>query len=32
MVGAFHDGKVAKVLMLPAGEAPLGLMPIGRPR
>ena len=32
MVGAFHDDRVARVLDLPAGERPMGLMPIGRPR
>ena len=32
VVGAFDDGAVARTLGLPPGEAPLGLMPVGRPR
>ena len=30
-VGAFGDEEVAKVLHLPAGAAPLYLIPVGRP-
>ena len=29
-VGAFHDAEVARMLRLPAGEAPLYLIPVGR--
>lgn len=32
MVGAFDDSAVARILGLPPGEEPLGLMPVGRPR
>ncbi len=32
MVGAFDDDAVRKVLDVPDSEAPLGLMPVGRPR
>ena len=31
MVGAFSDERVKKLLELPDGEAPLGIMPVGRP-
>jgi SagB-type dehydrogenase family enzyme len=31
-VGAFDDAQVKKVLRLPAAEAPLCLLPVGRPR
>ena len=30
VVGAFDDGAVAQILGLPSGEAPRGLMPVGR--
>lgn len=30
-VGAFDDDRIAKLLAVPAGEAPLALLPIGRP-
>jgi SagB-type dehydrogenase family enzyme len=29
-VGAFQDGRVKRILRLPAGEEPLGLMPVGK--
>ena len=32
MVGAFHDRPLARLLQLPEGVEPLGVMPIGRPR
>lgn len=32
VVGAFDDAALARVLSLPAGEAPLLVMPVGRPR
>ncbi len=31
-IGAFHDEKVRQVLGLPAGQEPLYLVPVGRPR
>jgi hypothetical protein len=31
MVGAFQDREVQTALRLPAGEAPLALMPVGHP-
>lgn len=31
VVGAFDDARVAKLLNLPSGEAPLYLVPLGRP-
>jgi nitroreductase len=30
LVGAFDDARLASALELPAGEQPLGLMPVGR--
>ena len=30
LVGAFDDERVAKILHLPSGERPLGIMPVGR--
>jgi len=32
LVGAFHDEHLTRVLRLPSGVEPLGLMPVGRPR
>lgn len=32
VVGAFHDEEVRRLLGLSTGEAPLALMPVGRPR
>jgi len=32
LVGAFEDDRIRDLLELPAGEAPLALMPVGRPR
>jgi nitroreductase len=32
MVGAFRDRPLARVLQLPEGVEPMGVMPVGKPR
>jgi SagB-type dehydrogenase family enzyme len=32
MVGSFQDSTLARVVDLPAGQRPMGIMPVGRPR